>query len=240
MFYTYLWLRAKDGTFPATTPYYVGKGRGNRAYEDADHCVHPPTDLSLIVIFPCQSEQEAFDEEKRLIALHGRIDLGTGCLRNRTAGGEGISGYKFQEHSLKVMSTKRKAWTEANPEKVKANIARLAVINQGRVPHNKGKKQSDETRLKMRESSQHKAWNKGKLLSEDHCKAISEGLKGNKHLLGFHHTEESRKKIADSFMKMSVAQRLKGKREGAHLRWHVKRDIISPTCPFCRKPPITT
>jgi len=34
-FYTYLWLREKDGTYPAGTPYYAGKGCGNRAAEDA-------------------------------------------------------------------------------------------------------------------------------------------------------------------------------------------------------------
>jgi hypothetical protein len=81
-FYSYLWLR-EDGT-----PYYAGKGSGNRAFITAGHRVHRPKDLSRILIFPMASEAEAFESEIALIDLFGRKDLGTGCLRNLTAGGE--------------------------------------------------------------------------------------------------------------------------------------------------------
>jgi hypothetical protein len=77
-FYTYLWLR-EDGT-----PYYVGKGKGNRAIRKGS-----PTDLDRVLIqeFPC--EADAFSAEKFLIAYYGRKDNGTGILRNLTDGGEG-------------------------------------------------------------------------------------------------------------------------------------------------------
>jgi len=39
-----------------------------------------------------RSEAKAFESEMALIDLFGRKDLGTGCLRNLTDGGEGASG----------------------------------------------------------------------------------------------------------------------------------------------------
>ena len=80
MYYTYLWLRTSG------TPYYVGKGSGNRAFISHAHGVHCPASISRILLqqFPC--EQDAFEAEKFLIAYYGRQDLGTGCLRNRTGG----------------------------------------------------------------------------------------------------------------------------------------------------------
>jgi len=87
MFYTYLWLR-EDGT-----QYYVGKGKGNRARQDLGHTVRRPP-KERIVVFPATSEVDAFETEIALIWYYGRKDLGEGCLRNLTDGGDGASGYK--------------------------------------------------------------------------------------------------------------------------------------------------
>ena len=87
-FYTYLWLRERDGTFPAGAPYYAGKGKGDRAWEIDGHTHRPPTDLNLILIQFWPSEADAFEAEKFLISFYGRIDRGTGCLRNLTDGGD--------------------------------------------------------------------------------------------------------------------------------------------------------
>ena len=75
-FYTYMWLR-EDGT-----PYYVGKGHGNRAFRKGS----PPVGRILLQEFP--DEESAFTAEIFLIALYGRKDKGTGILRNMTDGGE--------------------------------------------------------------------------------------------------------------------------------------------------------
>lgn len=87
-FYTYLWLRS-DGT-----PYYVGKGkwRGHRfvGQERAFRKGCPPA--SQIIVESHESQADAFFAESFLIGFYGRIDLGTGCLRNRTNGGEGLAG----------------------------------------------------------------------------------------------------------------------------------------------------
>jgi hypothetical protein len=87
-FYAYLWLR-DDGT-----PFYVGKGSGNRAFSNyarrkGQRC---PEDRSKVLILERNLEQEAFETEKELIANWGRKDLGTGCLYNQTDGGDGYAG----------------------------------------------------------------------------------------------------------------------------------------------------
>lgn len=92
-FYVYMYLRSKNSKHGATgTPYYIGKGKGMRAYSKS-HRVRPPVDRTMIVFVARDiPESEAFALEMSLIAKHGRIDNGTGCLRNLTDGGEGPSG----------------------------------------------------------------------------------------------------------------------------------------------------
>ena len=87
-YYVYAYLR-KNGT-----PYYVGKGSGNRAWKHSTNdSIHPPKDLSQIVILETNlSDIGALALERRMIRWYGRIDTGTGILRNQTDGGDGSSG----------------------------------------------------------------------------------------------------------------------------------------------------
>lgn len=121
-FYTYLWLR-EDGT-----PYYAGKGCGNRAYiKGIGHRQYPPKDRSRIILIPRANELAAFDLERGLIRFFGRKDLGTGCLRNVTEGGEGISGYRHTERAKQSMASKRRGNSYAagsvRSEAFKANLS---------------------------------------------------------------------------------------------------------------------
>jgi NUMOD3 motif len=118
-FYAYLWLR-KNGT-----PYYVGKGCGKRVYCSVlGH--RPPKDRSRIVILNRSSEVDAFKAEMELIFNWGRKDLGTGCLHNRSDGGEGSKNFSAE------------------------TLQKLREARRGRKPC-LGHKHSKETRLLMSE-----------------------------------------------------------------------------------------
>jgi len=93
MFYTYMWLR--DYPCPVCgqvgCPYYVGKGHGRRAivkHKVGNRYFSPPTNPDCILTQEWPNEVHALDGEKFLIAMYGRIDQGTGCLRNGTDGGD--------------------------------------------------------------------------------------------------------------------------------------------------------
>ena len=111
-YYTYIYLR-EDGT-----PRYVGKGSDGRVY--ANHKGHrPPKNLELIITQDFESEEDAFFAEKFLISYYGRIDLGTGCLRNLTDGGEGASGAVHTiEAKEKIREAGRRPCKSSTKEKI--------------------------------------------------------------------------------------------------------------------------
>lgn len=85
-YYVYAYLR-EDGS-----PYYIGKGKGRRAWSTL-HSVKLPADSARIVMIETNlTDAEAIDLEVELIKKHGRKDLGTGILRNMTDGGDGQAG----------------------------------------------------------------------------------------------------------------------------------------------------
>lgn len=101
-FYVYAWLR-EDGT-----PFYIGKGTGRRAWTQNCHIQRVPPVNRIKILEDGLTDEEAREWEVDLISILGRKDLGTGCLRNLTNGGEGISGYRFSDHSKAKMSAAKK------------------------------------------------------------------------------------------------------------------------------------
>ena len=100
-FYTYAYLREDK------TPYYVGKGKGNRAYNKHQKGISVPKNKSRIIFLKQNlTEEEAFKHEIYMIAVFGRKDLGTGILRNRSYGGEGPSGAVRSEEWRRSISEK--------------------------------------------------------------------------------------------------------------------------------------
>ena len=118
-YYTYAYLREDR------TPYYIGKGKGNRVHKKGKGEVYPPKNKNKIIKLKQNlTEEEAFKHEIYMIAVFGRKDLGTGMLRNKTDGGDGPSGYIMSKeqkqllskiHSGKILTDEhRKKISEAN------------------------------------------------------------------------------------------------------------------------------
>jgi len=105
-YYVYAYLRNKDSkTAKAGTPYYIGKGTGRRIHDK--HTVPIPKDKSNIVILEHNlTNIGACALERRLIRWWGRMDIGTGILRNLTDGGETRDGAVLTQHTKDLISSK--------------------------------------------------------------------------------------------------------------------------------------
>ena len=178
MYYTYAYLREDR------TPYYIGKGTGNRIYSTW-RINNPPKDKSRIIFLKQNlTEEEAFKHEIYMIAVFGRKDLGTGILRNRTDGGEGSSGAIRSEETRRKISEASKGRTLSEEHKrklIEANKGKTHSEESKRKMSEAHKNPSEETKRKMSEAKKGKTpWNKGKTHSEETKRKISEAKKGIK------------------------------------------------------------
>jgi hypothetical protein len=157
-FYTYAYLREDR------TPYYVGKGGGNRLYEKHQKGIYVPKDKNRIIFLKQNlTEEEAFKHEIYMIAVFGRKDLGTGILHNRTDGGEGISGLVHSNESKKRMSKAHKG--KILSEEHKRKIGEI----------NKGKTLSEEHKIKISEANKNPSEEIRKIISEAHKGKVLSG-----------------------------------------------------------------
>ena len=167
-FYTYAYLREDK------TPYYIGKGKGNRAYRRRYKGIKPPKDKSRIIVLKQNlTEEEAFKHEIYMIAVFGRKDLGTGILYNKTNGGDGCSGAIRTEETKQKIREKR-ALQEFTDE------ARLKISKAL-----KGKKRPQEVVEKIK---------KGRV-GFKHTEQTKQIIKEKRANQVF--TEETRKKLSD-------------------------------------------
>jgi len=126
IFYTYAYLREDR------TPYYIGKGKGKRAYQKNRHRVKVPDKNKIIFLKQNLTEEEAHNHEIYMIFVLGRKDLGTGILRNLSNGGEGCSGYKHNNQTKQKMKDNHKGTKGYNhSEESKQIMSEKRNINRG-------------------------------------------------------------------------------------------------------------
>ncbi len=123
IYYVYAYLRKSDNT-----PYYIGKGKKDRAY-NGHHGVSIPKDRSKIVILESNlSNVGACAIERRMIKWYGRMDLRTGILLNKTNGGEGGKGGSkkgriFSESMKKKLSIAGRKRIQSEETRKKISLA---------------------------------------------------------------------------------------------------------------------
>lgn len=158
--YTYSYIR------PDGTPYYYGKGSGDRAFSNCGRSVHVPKEKARILIQYWSSEKEAFEMEEFYILLFGRKDNGTGILRNLVNGGKGgAAGCTRSELHRSKISASQKGIPKSEEHRKKLSDANI------------GHKLSETARRKLREFRIGNKFRLGKPHSEETRRRISETLK---------------------------------------------------------------
>jgi hypothetical protein len=171
-YYTYAYLR-EDGT-----PYYIGKGKGRRAFLKHG-TFFPPSKERILFLKKNLTEEQSFKHEIYMIAVFGRKDLETGILHNKTDGGDGCSGKIMTEKDIEnrrkgrlgkpLSESHKRKIAEANrgtpktmTEKRKQSDIEKGLRSRGKLVGDKNPTKRPEVKKKISDSCKgRKPWNKG-------------------------------------------------------------------------------
>lgn len=173
-FYVYAYLRDND-----KTPYYIGKGTGNR-YKEKHVVPIPKNRTNIVFLFQNLLEMGSFILERKLIKWYGRKDLGTGILHNRTDGGDGASGRIVSEETKRKSSIANRGQKRSNEAKENIKNALAEIDFTGENNHFFNKKHTDETKKKMSDAKKNKTYEEiyGSDISAKKKQSVSNKLKG--------------------------------------------------------------
>ena len=144
-YYTYAYLR-EDGT-----PYYIGKGKGNRIHSKSNRVFNPPPKERRIYLKQNLTEEEAFKHEVYMISIFGRKDLKTGILHNKSNGGIGGGTMKGRKHSPETKERMRQ--TKLGKKHTLRERKNMSESHKGlKYPNRKSNPQTEQHRKNRSES----------------------------------------------------------------------------------------
>jgi len=210
-FYVYAYIRQQNSkTAEAGTPYYIGKGKGKRAW-DKNHSVPVPKNNEYIVVLESNlTEFGALALERRMINWWGRKDISYtdipfGILMNKTDGADGVA---FNEPWSEA---RRTAYEESKDKPRKPHSAetrkKIGDANRNRKlgPRSpeaiektaeklRGRACKEETKKKISDANRNRKLGP---MSEEGKRKRSEKLKGRTSpTKGMKHTDETRAKLS--------------------------------------------
>lgn len=145
-------------------------------------------DFYYKILFEYVNWTDCLKKEIELIKQYGRIDLKTGILCNMTDGGEGC--FNLSNESRLKISISNKGKKRSEEFKIKMSVCQKGKIHSQETKSKMSishklvdktyllnRKLSEETKLKISESKKGVSIGNGKILTESHKAAISNGFK---------------------------------------------------------------